>query len=304
MEIDNLYDELGIDFAPSERQEFIEELSDVAKAYKSHLGSEAPTKGVSSPLDKFVEELGKEVAELSPKISVIPLNKKMFTELSLEIPPNIANLMKRFNFFLVDFPITLVPRPGWGFERMECRVEFNPGLPNSDRPTAYQIFPQEEWQDVVHAWQGLNIGLDENLEFKVDPTIPMDELNNLTPAVKAAIEQKIAGKAGLILGPFNYYVRKSKIRSQGRGNVKVIWRLEGEERILQTEPRLGVVLQVPKHVSQIDAIGALAVFRTFHFFTAELRDVMDFLSEPTKNFLLKGAPATDKKPWDDITAGI
>jgi hypothetical protein len=304
MEMNNLYEELDVDFEPVDRQVFLQELSDIAKDYKSNLGSEAPAEGELSPLDRFVEELGKEVAELSPKLSVVPLNKKIFADLGLVMPSYIANLMKRFKYFLVDFPITLVPRPGWGFERMECRVEFNPGLPNNDRPTAYQIFPQEEWQDVIHAWQELNIGLDENFEFKVVPSKPIDQLSDLTPEIKAAVEQKIAGKAGLVLGPFNYFVRKSKIRSQGRGNVKVIWRLDGEDRIIQTEPHLGIVLQVPKHVARIDAIGALAVYRTFHFFTAELHDVMDFLSEPTKNFLLKGAPATDKKPWDDITAGI
>jgi len=303
MNIDRLYAELGVDFQPNDRQMFLQELADVAHSYKTQLGSKAQAGEDSDHLLELTSELGKEVAEFSPKLSVLPLKKTLFTDLKLEMPPYTVNLLKRFNFYLVDFPITLFPRPGWGFVRLECRVEFNPGRPSAERPIAYQIFPHEEWQDILHAWQSLAVGLDENFEFKIDSAqLPEQQLNLNVPA-KAAIELKMAGKMGLILGPFNYYVRRPKILSQGRGNVKVMWRLEGEEQIMQTEPRLGVVLQVPKHVSRVDAIGAMAVFRTFHFFTAELGDLLDFLSKPTKNFLENGAPATDKKPWDDITAG-
>jgi len=304
MSIDSLYAELGVNFQPNDRQMFLQELAGVANAYRTTLGSEEKTEEDSNRLLKLVDELGKEVAELSPILSVVPLKKKLFTDLQLKTPPYIANLLKRFNFYLVDFPITLFSRPGWGFRRLECRVEFNPDLPCTERPVAYQIFPHEEWRDIVQAWQGLTVGLDEKFEFKIDSAQPKEQMLNLSAPAKAAIELKMAGKAGLILGPFNHYVRRPKILSQGRGNVKVIWRLDGEEQIIQREPRLGVVLQAPKHVSRIDAIGVLSVFRTFHFFTAELRDVIDFFSEPTKNFLDNSAPATDKKPWDDITAGV
>ncbi len=304
MSVDSLYAELGVDFQPNDRQIFLQELADVAYAYKTPLGSEAKTKNDSNRLIELVAELGREVAEFSPKLAIVPLRKKLFADLHLKIPPYIANLLKRFHFYLVDFPITLFPKPGWGFERLECRVEFNPDHSSTERPVAYQIFPHEEWQDIINAWQDLTVGLDENFEFKADSAQPTEQLLNLSPPAKAAIELKMAGKAGLILGPFNHYVRRPKILSRGRGNVKVMWRLEGEEKIMQTEPRLGVVLQVPKHVSRIDAIGALAVFRNFHFFTSELRDVLDFLSKPAKNFLKSGAPGTDKKLWNDIVAGF
>ena len=306
MSIDNLYAELGIDFQPDDRKMFLQELADVARNYKSSLGSK-PGKQVeedSAKLQEFAAELGKEVAEFSPRLSVVPLRRKLFTDLSMEVPPYIANLLGRFNFYLVDFPITLFPRPGWGFSQLECNVEFNPDRPPTERPVAYQIFPHEEWQEVIHAWQGLTVGLDENLEFKIDPVKAAEKIAGLSAPVKAAVELKTAAKGGLVLGPFDYHVRRPKILSKGRGNVKVYWRLESEEDIMQEEPRLGVVLQVPKEVSRVDVIGAMAATRTFHFFTTGLRHVWELLSGRTKKFLEKGAPVTDSEPWNDITAGV
>ncbi|MGD2124895.1 MAG: hypothetical protein PVG99_02375 [Desulfobacteraceae bacterium] len=305
MDIDGLYAELGLDFQPGDRNMFLQELADVARNYEAPLGPGERPEELGHFLEELAQEIGKEAFGFSPRLGVVPLNEKLFTDLHLEIPPYIGNLLQRFNFYLVDFPLTLLTRPGWGYTRLECRVEFNPGFPSVERPTAYQIFPHEEWQEVVRAWQGLRIGLDENLEFKADAAQAAQALSKLEAPVRGAVEFKVAGKAGLILGPFDYYIRRPKIRSQGRGNVKVIWRLEGEETIVQKQPRLGVVLQVPKQVSQVNIIGAAAAYRSFHVFSvAGLREVWNFLSKPSQSFFEKGAPVVDKKPWDDITAGI
>lgn len=309
MSAESLLSELDVDFRPDERALFFQEAKAAAESYASTLGREATAE---SPQDDetglqtqaLLDELERETAEFSPVLPVVPLRRKHFVDLGLQCPPHIAHLMRRFDFYLVHFPITLVPKPGWGFQQLDCIVEFNPDQPPTERPVVYHIFPQEDWEDIIRFQQGLAIGLDENLEFKVDLKRLAVELPNLDTAQQAKIGAKAAGLAGLVVGPFNYRIRRPKIVSRGQGNVKVRWRLESEAYVGEEEPQLGVVLQVPKDVSQVNAVGALKVGKDFHTFTAHLRHLMRFVRERTRTYFERGAPLVQTQPWKDITAGL
>lgn len=300
MNIDDLYSDLGVDFQPDDRKRFLHEFSDLAQNYIKDLGPSDEPQLRDIQLEELAEGIGKESVEFSPHLVAIPLGKNIFSKLKLDIPPYLASLFRRFDFHLLNIPITVVPRPGGGFVRLECIVAFNPDDPPAKRPLAYQIFPQEEWQQIIHAWQGVEIGLDENLEFKVDPIQAETKLPNLDLPVKAAVKTKMAGKAGLVLGPFNYDIRRSKIMSKGKGNVKVHWRMDGEDIILHEEPHLGVVLQVPKGSPRLEAIGVLSALPTAHFLTAHVRDVIENMSSAGKNFFNQGGPVTHRMPWGEI----
>lgn len=304
MSLDRLYAELGVEFQPEEQENFFHELTDVARDHRGWLGDEEATDDAPSKLEMLAKELGKERVNFAPRPAVIALRPKLFADLHLEAPPYIRQLFDRFNFYLVDFPITMIPRPGGGFAQLDCIVEFNPDAPADKRPVAYQVFPQEEWQEVIHAWQGVNVGIDENLEFKVDPLEAAEKLSTLSLPVKAAVELKTAAKAGLVLGPFDYHIRRPKIISRGRGDAKVYWRLESENQLMENQPRFGMVLQVPKDVEQVDAIGVLAARRTFHFLTSDLGHLVEYLSDRARKFFERDTPPTDKKPWNAITNGV
>jgi len=305
MNADELFTDLGEEVQPDNRQMYLSEFTHIAQSYRRNLGPSAEADPAQRQLEQMLvqlaDQLGKEVAEFSPKLLVVPLDTQHFSELHVEAPPYLAKLLERYNFYLVNVPITLVPRPGGGFVRLECIVEFNPDRAAAERPIAYQIFPNEEWQQIMHAWQGLSVGLDEKLEFKVDPIQAAAKLATLELPLKAEIEQKTAGQAGLVVGPFDYDIRRAKIVSKGRGNVKVHWRMEGEGCTTQEEPRLGVVLQVPKEIASLDAIGVLVAYSSFHFFTANVGDVISLMSSRGADFFKKGAPITNKMIWQSIT---
>jgi len=311
LNLENLYTELGLTFRPEERILFLQDMAATAQDYKRELGSgdnesssaEQVDEG-SRQIQELMNELEEETAEFSPRLDVLPLSKKDFADRGLEVPPVVSGLMRRFDFYLLHFPITLFPKPGWGFGYLECIVEFNPGRPPAERPVAYQIFPEEEWQDVIRANQGLAMGVNENLEFKVDLERLGAELPDLSPMARAKVALKASGTAGLILGPFNYRIRRAKIQTGGRGNVKVRWRLDSEEYFEQEELRLGVVLQVPKTVSRVDIIGVLKAYRDFHLFTAHLRYLLRYVRERTRNFFEQGAPLSREGVWKDVTANI
>ena len=305
MATDDLYAELGLKFQPDERALFLDEMAYAASHYRSSLGdSPQEADDLSQHIEELAQQLGGDIAEFSPVRDVVPLRKKHFTNQGLDISPHIANLMRRFDFYLLHIPITLVPKPGWAFIQLDCIVEFNPGKPPAERPVAYQVFPQDEWQDVIRASQGLAVGLDENFEFKVDVGQLEVELPGLSAEAQAKVATKGASAAGLILGPFNYGIRRPKIISRGRGHVKVYWRLESEEYLEQEEPRLGIVLQVPKEVSQVDAVGVLKACKDFHTLTAHVRHLLPYVKERTRNFFKQGAPLSDSMQWHDVTADV
>src|SRR5438094_870079 len=175
MDADTLYAELGLQFQPGDRHLYLQELADIARDYRSALGPEERRGGATTALQDLTAELGKESVVFSPTLPVRPLTMKLISDLHVEIPPHVGNLLRVSRFYLVDFPITMFPRPGWAFVRLDCIVEFNPGATSPKRPTAYQIFPDEKWEEVMRAWQGFKLGVDENLEFKLDPAVAADK---------------------------------------------------------------------------------------------------------------------------------
>ncbi len=309
MSINNLSQEFDFAFEPAERKSFLQEVSATAQKLSTPLGAN-DTSGVGQPnesaqfIQNLMSELEQDTTEFSPLLEVIPLRQQDFAAHQINPPSHIASLLERFNFYLVHIPITLFPKAGYAFVQLDCIIEFNPGKPSTERPVAFQIFPDQEWQDVIRFEQGFAIGLNENLEFKVDKARVSAELPNLTAEAQAAIGLKAAGNAGLILGPFNYRIRRPKIQTGGRGNVKVRWRLDSAEYFEQEEPQLGVLLQVPKNVTKVDAVAVLQASRDFRLLSANLKHVLRFVRERTKNFFEAGAPKSDSRPWYDITAGV
>lgn len=305
MSMDDLYAELGIDFRPGDRDKYLLEFADVVRDYKGHLGPPQEKAERQTQLQELAAELGRDMVEFSPKLTVLPLNRRLFTKLGLEVPPYIAELLRQYNFHLVNFPILVVPRPGGGFVQLECILEFNPDQPAEERPVAYQVFPQEAWQPILHASQGLKVGLNENFEFDLDPLqAASPQFQKLDLPVEAAVKLKAAGRAALVLGPFDYDIKRPKVLSRGQGSVKVYWRMESEADILYEQPRLGVVLQVPRNVSRVNVNGALKALPSFHHFSANIHNVADLMSRLGGSFFKKGAPVIHDMPWDDITAGL
>ena len=287
-----LESDLTLDFRPEDRHLFFDEMIAAARDFQSTLGGESTDPDeISHQIEALMRELDQETVEFSPHLEIYPLRKKNFTDHGLEIPPQISDRMRRYKFYLVQFPITMVPKPGWGFVQLDCMVEFNPMQDASLRPVAYQIFPQEAWEPVIRASQGLSVGLDENFQF-------MTPVVSVPGIAEAGVGLAAGGQAQLILGPFNYDIRRPKIISRGIGNAIVRWRLDGEKNFEHEEPRLAVVLQTPKTVDEMTIIGVLKASKRFHPFTAHVRHLAQYVRERTRNFFDQGAPIARESVWD------
>jgi hypothetical protein len=301
MSSDSLYSELGLQFKPEERRIFLEEFADVVSSYKSPLGDRLESEASDIHTKSLLTELQEETVHFAPQLPIDCLTAKFFADLYLNPPLDLEKLLEKWNFYLIKFPVHLYPKgEGWSFNQLECIVEFKSDQPSSKFPVVYQIFPDTIWEEVLNVSFGLKIVLDESLKFRLAPSQATDKiLRELAPAVKAEVGLATGGKA--ILGPFDHRILKSKVYTSGCGDVKVRWNLKGEKQILQQDPSLSLVLQVPKAVSQVNAKGAMAAYRTFDFWNTPLPNVMQFLSDRTRNFMELGAPAIAEKSWDDIT---
>ncbi len=310
MDIESLYTELGLEFVPEERPRFLREVSVTARGLPDTLGGKEQTAlgtgdadAAARQIEELMNELEQDTAEFSPRLEAIGLSRKDFTAHGIPVSPRVEALLDCSDFYLVHIPVTLFPKAGYAFVQLDCIVEFNSGQPAEQRPVTYQIFPEQEWQDVIRFGEGLAIGLNPDLEFRVDMKRVSAELPSLSGEARAAIGAKAAGDLGLVLGPFDYRIRRAKIQTAGRGNVKARWRLDSAEYFEKEEPQLAVLLQVPRGVSRVDAIGALKAARDFRLLSANLRHVIRFVQERTRNFVESGMPKSDGKAWQNITAG-
>ncbi|MCP4655080.1 MAG: hypothetical protein GY856_06630, partial [bacterium] len=66
----------------------------------------------------------------------------------------------------------------------------------------------------------------------------------------------------------------------------------------EDEPRLGVVLKVPRGVHPVGASGVLAAYRSFRMLSSNLGDLVEYLSERVRNYFQKGVPLVDRGQWD------
>src|SRR5215831_16836375 len=55
---------------------------------------------------------------------------------------------KDFAYYYLPIPLTVFPPKGTTIKSVEIALQFNPGS-GSERPTVHDIFPRQEWQDVV-----------------------------------------------------------------------------------------------------------------------------------------------------------
>lgn len=251
-----------------------------------------PEQRVGSTADVIavLRDLKQEKASFGPRPEVLPLGLDTLEAQGIVPDHRVRALLERFDFYSVTFPITLFPKRGWAFDRLECQVEFNPGESAERRPLAHDIFPSSSWQTLARAQLKLEVGITEGLEFR---TPKLDAV--VASAVAAG---KLAAGARFVFPPRDYHVKRARILSRGKDDCEVLWRLDDAEFFEEDEPRLGVVLKVPRGVHPVRASGVLAAYRSFRLLSSSLGDLVKHLSERVRHFFQKGAPLFNRGQWE------
>lgn len=292
-----------------DRQHLLEEAIELVRFSDIHLGNEVPEKEVYPLKEKAVtllEDLKKEQVEFSPKLMVSPLNQE---DCQVEAEPSLAEIKKKMrehDFYKVDIPITLKSAPDWAFSSLVCNVAFCPDEEDSKQvhllPTIHDIFPSDEWQEILNFQDSLTLGLDENLAFRAEVEKMEGKWQQLGGEAQAKLAVQVGGGMKLAFGPFSYQIRKAKIKSRGRGNVKAFWELQGAKYVNEQDVRLGLIFMVPKLRNKpISAIGALEAHHDFQVWSADLGHFKRFFQGTIQQFLEGGAAIQKTQVWQDIT---
>lgn len=293
--------------ATFDRSELLAEAIETVKYADLDLGSDTPAKSIDRLKTQAIELLQKFDAEKASFAPILQVHRLAKAELKIaedELSPDLKAKMRRYYFYKIDIPITLISNTGWAFTRLLCRIDFSPGGEEIKQlPTIHDMFPTDEWQDILKFQDQLILGLDENLAFRAEVEKMEGQWKKLSGDVQAKLALQVGGGAKLALGPFSYNLRRAKVKSRGRGNVKGAWQLDGTDFVDEEDVQLGVILMIPKNREQpVNAIGALKANHNFQLWTADVfKDFRRYFGSAIKAFIEGGAVITATQAWENIT---
>jgi hypothetical protein len=290
-----------------DRNDLLVEAIDRLKFSKTMLGGDnvkrSSTTNNPAEVDLF-EKLNKEQILFSPKLDVQAIKKADFEKKGVELPIELRKKMGEQVFFRVIVPITLFPTSGWAFTRLESWLRLCPNEENSNKMvTIHDLFPSDAWTDVLKFQDGLQLGLDNQLNFKLSVDKIKGKFDSFDVVAEAQAGGDVGLSASLIVGPFAYRLRRSDVRARGKGNVECFWRMDGKDHVDQEDIHLDIIIAVPKtRQEQVELIGQA---RARHEFQPLLADVVKdwprYFHQRMQSLFESGAPVTANMEWKNIT---
>jgi hypothetical protein len=289
--------EFSFDLASIDRQTVLQEAGRLIDAGRSHLSSGSMVPPTTAEGD-LVRDLIEDYAELAGMPDVYRITEKDFLDRQRPVPVRFQELSRQWRFFWVRFPIGLMPRRNWAFNRLEVKVEFNPGGTPGTRPKSYQILPEKRFQNLLMVTDRLEVSIDEKFEFNAKAAGDVG-------VAKAQATAVLGGQAGfkMVAGPYEHRVSKAKIDNSGTGLEWVFWRLDGGEFFQENRPDLVVIVQVPREAKHFTVAAAMQAYRFFNYAAADFQDAIKGLPSLVASFFRAGAPLGDRKQYD-LTAQL
>lgn len=259
---------------------------------EGHLADE----GVTEPGEAgtLLRDMDKDVAEFADFPVVYPITAEDYIARDGKVPAGFTQLAANNRFYRIEFPVNLFPRSSWSFDRLEVRLDFNAGDQPSNRPKAFQILPSRQLAELAGWKYEVDVSLDANLTLQVALPKPA---NVQLPVGGGAGAQAKAG-LGLVLGPFEYKLKRMVIQTTPPGLEKVFWRLEDAKLLQQDTPRFIVIAQVPMSAATVRVDGVLQAHRNYNFLTAYVRNTFRELPEAIRNYFKNGAPKPQMVTYD------
>jgi hypothetical protein len=287
-------------FSPADRADLLAEAKDTVQGLKSQLGPTVTSRDVTmDAAANLLEQLNREVAQFGAYPDVLPLEEKNFTDHGWPVPPRFQDLRKQHKFYWLHFPLTIATLRNMPFVRLECAVEFNPGVADGSlRPRAYMIFPDRKFQQLLQVTDNLQLGINENFELEAETGKVEAGVGSAKAKGEAGVGGQAKGGLDLAVGPFTYTWKKAKVEHSPAGTEKVFWRLDGAEFFQEDAPNFIVVLQVPNAVNQVQIAAALQAYHQPNIGAMGPGEFLNYFTQRLRNFFKQGAPVPDKQVWD------
>ncbi len=218
----------------------------------------------------------------NPRDNLIALTEEELHDSGLELNSiRKQQIQNEYDFYYMTITVDLRPQPGAHFQSLACELDFGPK--GEHEPIVQTIFPQNKWKDVMAFGGGMRLGLDGNLDWNVgvDAT-KMAALLNLPAAVKAGLDNKNEMKSYIVLNDFSYDLGKFEIAAYGDGNSECYWYIQDADLQQSLSTKFGVVFKVKKGTTSITLKGMAWAEPKVSWFTANMGNVIERLSEGFK----------------------
>ena len=290
--------DFNLDFEQLDRVAILEEAAQRLDALGGYLG-EANQESSRTLEGDVARDLEGDVIDFAGFPVVYKITDGDFLNRKHQIPVRFTDLSQAFNFYWVYFPVALFPKRGWGFNRLDIGVRFNPEEPTQQlRPKAYQILPEKKFQTLIERSTHLEVHIDGNFEFNAKAHEPKVQAGPIEGQVNAGVDAKVVAGFGSVVGPFVYRLKRANIDHTPIGLEQVFWRLDGAEFFQDDDPPLIVILQVPKQTKEVKIAAALKAFRYFNRANASFQQKVRELPQRFQAFFTQGMPVDKKQMWD------
>lgn len=207
------------------------------------------------------------------------LTPKLFEALGIELDPLLQKQRRSYEFYCLMMPISLSPKRGATFERVECELQFGPGGLKS--PIVETIFPQTKWRSVLDWGGGMNLALNGRLDWEIGlpDNDTLQQVQQLAGIPTANIKTNNEMKAHILVPDYSFQMGRVETSATGVGNNYCRWRIE-DPQLEQTESaNLIVVFKVPKGMQTIELTGIVTAKTKMSWLTTQLNHIFGDLAD-------------------------
>lgn len=245
----------------------------------------------------------------NPNGQLIPLTEEGLAEKGIELNYEIRTQMERYNFYSMMVNIDIKPQTSVLISKLECELNFGPK--GEYEPITHHIFPESQWQTMLGAEMGLNVGLDGNLNFSVG--VEKEKLNQVKKILgknfnlDGNLNSKNSLKFSLFAGDFSYKQGRFKILATGKNGSNCFWRFEQPEIKDQSTIEFYIIFKALKVKRQIDLEGEVWVEPDINWLCGNIEHLKENLSDYFKDLFANRTTASQKfrlgkkETWDNFT---
>ena len=221
----------------------------------------------------------------NPTNELIRLTKKLFDDVGVELTEIYKRQMRdQFDFYYLTLVVSMQPKRGAQFIRLECSIDFGPK--GSNEPIVQAIFPKSEWKEVLSWGGGMSLALNGNLEWNIQLQKPNTiQIENLPEPIRANIANKNELKAFITVPDYSFKLGRAEIAATGEGNSTCFWRIEKPDLQEVQTVQFGIIFKVPKNATSIELTGLAAAEPNMNWLVANIRNVFEGLNDKLQDLL-------------------
>jgi hypothetical protein len=282
----------GLPFDARQRGDFLAEAAVALDRLGMQYGP-GQTQGTTD-VGEFARAFATDVAQVQ-KPQMYRLDAALLDRNRLGVPVEASELVRHFRFYWLSLPVSLWARPGWGFNRLEAKAEFEA----EGGATTFDLLPDQEFAKRFSLNASLNLGVDAGMRFSAEaPVLAVGVPGVAGASAGAKAEANADAKANLVVGPFDYRVTAAKVKRSAVGLDHAFWRLDSAEYVDERDPGLRAVVRIPKETESMSVTVTIQARRYFSVMNARFQEAVRSLPDAIANFFKGGTPLGDRGTWD------